>query len=338
MKAAVAQSGTIRIDDVDVPEPASGEVQVKVAAAGLNAADKGVITGHHVRGMSITRPVTGEPSSEPLRFGMEFAGVVSAVGDDVTGVAVGDEVMGRAGASFSEYVVVPAQDVLPKPPGMSFTDAAAIPVTFVTAHDALVTLGRFEAGQHVLVNGISSGVGIAALQLARMFGAATIVGTARNRDRLDDVAQHGIAMDLPLDTADPDFVDKVLEATGGHGVDVVVDSIGAPEWPQHLQVLALGGRLVSVGRSGGKVTEVDLDEVARKRVSIIGATFRTRDRAEVDAVAGRAAGPITEGFATGALKVVVDRVFPLHEVAQAESWLTSGKRIGKVVLSIPGAE
>ncbi|PRZ41899.1 NADPH2:quinone reductase [Antricoccus suffuscus] len=334
MKAAVAEDGTIRIDDVAVPEPGAGEVQIKVAAAGLNAADKGLITGHYIRGTSITKPTASETATGPIRFGMEVSGVVSAVGADVSGSAVGDEVMARANGAFAEYVVTPAADIFAKPAGLSFTDAAAVPVTFITAHDALSTLGGLQEGQHVLVNAVSSGVGVAALQLAKLLGAATIVGTARNRDRLADLAEHGIATDLALDTADPQFIDKVLDATDGHGIDVIVDSVGSPEWAQHLQVLAIGGRLVSVGRSGGTSADVDLDEVARKRVSLIGATFRTRSREETSAVVRRAADVIVDGFAAGNLKVIVDRVFPLEDVAQAESWMTSGKRIGKVVVEL----
>ncbi len=338
MKAAVAENGTIRIDDVDVPDPGAADVQIKVAAAGLNAADKGLITGHYIRGTSITKPASAAAMAGPIRFGMEVSGIVTAVGADVSGIKVGDEVMARSGGAFAEYVVTPAADVLAKPADLSFTDAAAVPVTFITAHDALSTLGGLQAGQHVLVNAVSSGVGVAALQLAKLLGAATVICTARNRDRLADLVEHGIAMDLALDTADPQFIDKVLDATGGHGVDVIVDSVGSPEWAQHLQVLAIGGRLVSVGRSGGTSAEVDLDEVARKRVSIIGATFRTRSREETSAVVRRAADVIVDGFAAGKLKVVVDRVFPLVQVAQAESWMTSGKRIGKVIVEMPTIE
>lgn len=335
MKAALAEDGTIRIDEVGVPDPGADEVQIKVAAAGLNAADKGLITGHYIRGTSITKPTPGEALSGPIRFGMEVSGVITVVGASVSGFTVGDEVMARSGGAYAEYVVTPAADVLTKPADLSFTDAAAVPVTFITAHDALSTLGGLHAGQHVLVNAVSSGVGVAALQLAKLLGATTVVGTARNRDRLTDLAEHGIAMDLALDTADPQFIDKVLDATGGHGVDVIVDSVGSPEWAQHLQVLAIGGRLVSVGRSGGTSAEVDLDEVARKRVSLIGATFRTRSREETSAVVRRAADLIVDGFVAGKLKVIVDRVFPLEDIAQAESWMTSGKRIGKVVVEMP---
>ena len=335
MKAALAEGGKIRIDELDVPEPGPDEVQIKVNAAGLNAADKSLITGHYVIGNSVVKPQSGEAAAGPLRFGIEVSGVVSTIGAEVTTYAVGDAVMARCRGGFSEYVVTPASDVMAKPGNLSFTEAAAVPVTFITAHNALMTLGQFERGAHVLINGVSSGVGVAALQLAKTLGAATVVGTARNRDRLENLSEHGIAIDVPVDTADPQFIDKILEATGGHGVDVIVDSVGAPEWEQNLQVLAIGGRLVSVGRSGGTTAKVDFDEIARKRVSIIGATFRTRSREETSAVVQAAALVIVDGLSTGDLKVIVDRVFPLQEVTQAESWLTSGKKIGKVVVAMP---
>jgi NADPH2:quinone reductase len=186
----------------------------------------------------------------------------------------------------------------------------------------------------VLVNAASSGVGVAALQLARLLGAGRLIASSTRTSKLEALSAAGIAFDVGLVAGAADFAERCLEATDGLGVDVVIDSVGGPAWAESLAAAALGGRIVSVGRLGGLTAEVNLDEVARKRVSLVGVTFRTRSADQAAAVTRGAAADILPALSDGRLKVLVDRTFPLREAAAAEEYLHADQHVGKVVLLV----
>jgi NADPH2:quinone reductase len=332
MRAAVAEAGKVEVREVPVPEPGPGQLLLRVHAAGLNAADRLLIAGHYRVGASV-RPPSASPAG-PVPVGTEAAGEVVAVGADVTGFASGDRVMAMGRGAFAEYAAFDAGRALHIPAGLGWVEAAAVPVVYATAHDALATAGRLVPGESVLVNAASSGVGVAVLQLARLLGAGLVIGTSTSPAKFDRLRAAGVPLDVALDGSAADLGEQLLAATGGEGVDVVVDSVGGTSWPSTLAAAALGGRVVSVGRLGGTRADVDLDELARKRVSLVGVSFRTRSGAAAAEVFAAAGPVVLPGLADGRLRVLVDRTFPLAEVASAEDHLGAGGHIGKVVLTV----
>src|SRR3954463_8957004 len=242
----------ITIGEVPKPEVGKDHIRVKVHAAGLNRADliqrRGQYPAPH-----------GWPANIP---GLEYAGEVEAIRPGVTRWRVGDRVMGLVGGGAqAEHVVVHQDEVLPIPAGLSFAEAAAIPEVFLTAYDALVTRGRLEAGERVLVHAVGSGVGTAAAQIAKHLGA-TVLGTSRSADKLARATVYGL--DTGIDTSQSGFRDAV-----GDPVDVVLDVLGGPAFADNLLVRAPRGRLVLLGMLAGSRTTADLGPVLRKRLEII---------------------------------------------------------------------
>lgn len=307
---------SLRMVCVDPPVPGDGQVQIKVAAAGVNRADLRRTQAHF--------DVAG-----PVVAGLEVAGRVSAIGPGVDGLKPGDRVAAMAPGGYAEFAVADEVSTLKIPDGVPFERAAALAVWYQTAHDALVTAGRFRAGDAVLITAAKSGVGLAAAQCARALGAGPIIGTVRN----DDDRLSGIGFDA-IHTGPPDTLDDaVRRETDGRGADVVIDMVGAGMVPALMDAAALGGRIVSVGRMGGFHADVDFDKLALKRLSLIGVTFRTRTRDDKrrvrDATLADLAGPLSDGR----IQPVLDRVFPLEEALAAQEHMRANKHFGKVVLS-----
>lgn len=340
MRAIVARNGQIEVADRPEPVPGPNQLLVRMRGAALNRADVAMAAGAYRVGATLS---AGGPATPPpeIVLGGDVAGEVVALGPGAdapfaTGTfAVGDRVMAMARGCYAEFVLVDAARAFPVPVNLSCAEAAAVPVTFCTAHDALRTAGRVVSGESVLVNAASSGVGVAALQLARLAGAGTIVACSTSAAKLDALAAAGIGFDAGVVAGDADVVGQIVAATGGKGVDVVIDSVAAAAWPTNLAAAALGGRIVQVGRLGGRLAEVDFDEVARKRVSLVGVTFRTRSAAEAGAVAAAFAADALPAFADGRLRALVDRTFPLEEAAHALAQLTTDQHLGKIVLVGP---
>jgi len=316
------QGATRELRDIPVPDPGSGQVVVAVRASGTNR-------GELIRGADLR---SGSATAKPARAGTEFAGEIAGLGDGVSGWKQGDRVMGRAAGSYAEYVVTPERALMRIPEGMSWAEAAAIPNVFVTAHDALVTNAAVAPGEAVVVTAGSSGVGTAAIQIARHIGATPVLATTRSPAKAAALRALG-AHDV-VDAREAGWVDAVLRATAGRGVDVIIDHVGGPMLADNIRVLALKGRLVSVGRNAGRVGDCDLDEVARKRASIIGVTFRTRTPEESLACSERFAAHLLEAFAKGTLKPVLDRTFPFERLADAHAYMLSDAQVGKIVLTI----
>jgi NADPH:quinone reductase len=317
MHAVYAVDGMAVDLEVPLPIPGPTEILVKVKAAGVNAADLG----------RLRRSRTGP--AVPL--GAEVAGIVVALGTAARGFSPGDAVMGMCSAGFAEFAAVDVGTCLPVPAGLGWTAAAGACVSFVTAHDALVTAGRLRPGHSVLVNAVSSGIGLAALQLARRLGAGLTIAISGSQQKLDRLDELGVRFDRGL-TSGSEAAAACSAATGGAGVDIAIDSVGAAEWDTTVTAMALGGRIVSVGRLGGDTVSVNLDELARRRLSLVGVTFRTRSRAEASAVFERASHVLLPALEQGVLRVVVDGVYSFANVADAIGGMTAATKLGKIIL------
>lgn len=324
MKAAVvANPKGFEIAEIDAPRPGADEVLIRVRAAALNHADLGVLAGRK-------HGAIGGPGTV---IGMEWAGEVLDVGGKVTEFRVGDRVMASGQAALAQQAVADRGRVLPLPRELGWEAAAALPVAIQTMHDAIATHGQLRAGQSVLIQGASSSVGLMGLRIARHLGAAVVIGTSRNAPSRGQLANFGAH--LALDSGDPQFVQQVLDATGGRGVDVVVDMLSGPFVNALLAATAIGGRIVNVGRLAGQRAEVDFDLHALRRIEYIGVTFRTRSVAEVRELVDRMRADLWPALQTGALELPVAKVYPLERLGDAFAQLREGGHLGKLVVTMP---
>ncbi|MBL8608470.1 MAG: NAD(P)H-quinone oxidoreductase [Myxococcales bacterium] len=312
----------LELREVAEPSPSSGEVRVRVRATAVNRADL-------LQRMGLYPAPPGDPQDVP---GLELAGEIDAVGPGVTEWRVGDRVYGLVGGgAYAEKVVVHARAIAAMPARLSFEEAAAIPEATLTAYDAMVEQAGLGAGDNVLVNAAGSGVGTAAVQIARALGAF-VVGTARSQDKLDRAAALGL--DRGVLPADGRFADAVRAATGGRGVDVVLELVGGNYLEEDILACAERGRVVVVGLVGGATAGVALALLLKKRLRIFGTVLRSRPLEEKIAAAqllGRRIGPLVE---RGAVKPVVDAVLPLDRAGEAHRLVASNATFGKIVLSV----
>ena len=326
MKAIFAvlgpEGGSFEMREIPVPAPAAGEALIAIRAAGTN------------RGELLQRPLLRSSNSalRPMRAGIEFAGEIAALGEGVAGWKAGDRVMGRGAGCYAEYAVVNRRALMRMPDGMPWAEAAAIPNVFVTAHDAIVTAAAVKRGESVMVTAGSSGVGTAAIQIARVIGANPVIATTRSPTKAD--ALRSLGAGIVTDANRPGWADEIIAATEKRGVDAIIDQVGGPMLPENIRALAVKGRLVSVGRNAGNVGDCNLDEVARKRVSIIGVTFRTRTAEEALVCGERFAADMLDAFTSGAMRPVLDRAFPLERIGDAHAYMLSDAQIGKIVLTV----
>jgi NADPH:quinone reductase len=310
----------LELREVPAPEPGRGEVRVRVRATAVNRADLLQRLGRYPA-------PPGVPADIP---GLELAGEVDALGPDVEGLALGDRVFGLCGGgAYAEAIVVHARAVAPIPPGMSFTDAAALPEAFITAWDALVTQAGLAAGETVLIHAVGSGVGTAAVQIAAAVGARA-VGTARTAAKLARARALGLEAGVTVD--DGRFAAGVQQTAGA--VDVVLDLVGGPYVAEDLRCLALHGRLIVVGLLAGNRAELDLSVLLQKRIRVFGTVLRARPLEEKIAVTRTFVRHVVPLLARGAVKPVVDRVFPLARAADAHAHLESNDVFGKLVLEV----
>ncbi len=311
---------------VEVPDPAPGpgQVSVSVHATGVNRADL-----LQRRGGYPAPP--GVPSDIP---GLEFAGVVEDVGEGVDESTVGSWVMGLlGGGGYAERVVTELSHAIRMPEGMQFVEAAAVPEAFCTAYDALVLQGGLRPGMSVLVHAAGSGVGTAALQVARAFGAERVFGTA-SAEKLRSIAERSLPLDVPIDYQRQSFRDVIRKETGGQGVDLVLDLVGAPYWSDNVASLANRGRLLLVGLIGGTMAQMNLGVLMRRRITVIGTVLRSRSADEKTELTARASEDLAPRFASGELHAVVDRVFPLGRATEAHEWMEANRNSGKIVLRV----
>ena len=330
MRAVVITSHSgvdgIGVQEVDAPPaPGADRVRVRVRAAGLNRAD--ILQR---RGSYPAPP--GYPQNIP---GMEFAGEVESIGEAVRALKVGDRVFGiTAGAAQADLVVVPESNLARIPPELDWVQAGAMPETFITAHDALFTRAGLHMGERVLVHAAASGVGTAAIQLGHASGA-TVYGTSRTADKLERIRDLNLGLDASVAVGDTPakFVEAVQDWTAGAGVDVILDLVGGNYFPANLDALASQGRLICVGTMAGAKSEIDLGLIMRKRAAIIGTMLRGRSIEEKAEATRLFASSVLPLVSRGAIRPVIDRVFPVDEIRQAHERMESNVGFGKIVLT-----
>ncbi|SCL15344.1 putative NAD(P)H quinone oxidoreductase, PIG3 family [Micromonospora rhizosphaerae] len=304
--------------EVPDPEPGPGEVIVEVRASGVNRADLLQRQGHYP-----------PPPGAPAYPGLECSGVIRAIGPEVTGWQVGQEVCALlAGGGYAERVAVPAGQLLPVPAGVDLVEAAALPEVACTVWSNVVALGRLAKGETLLLHGGGSGIGTFAIQLGVALGA-TVVVTARaaKHDRLRELgAAHTI------DYREQDFVEEVRRVTDGRGADLILDIVGAAYLPRNVAALATGGRLVVIGLQGGRKGELDLGALLAKRASVAATSLRSRplaEKAEIVRGVREQVWPLVE---SGAIRPIVDRLVRMADAEDAHRLVETSDHLGKVLL------
>lgn len=326
MRAAVITSygdeSVLEILDVDVPEPGPEEVRVKVVASALNRADL------------LQRM---DPYPQPFGAGqveipgMEFAGVVDAVGARVQASKPGDEVMGIvAGEAQAEFVITHERLLMQIPAGLELVDAAAIPEVFITAYDALVVQGGLTSGRRCLVHAGASGVGTAAIQLAKAIGAR--IAVTCSQAKVDACRELGA--DLVIDYGVDDFAEVVAGWTDNAGVDVVLDVIGGEYLTRNIASVRVGGRIIQVGVMGSQDAKFSLGMLFPKRASLIGTVLRSRPLEQKIAIAQQVSAEVLPMFESGRLRPVIDSRFDLADIADAHRYMASNANIGKIMIDI----
>ncbi len=311
----------LELRDVPTPTPSRGEVRIRVHATAVNRADLLQRQGRYAA-----------PPDAPQDIpGLEYAGVVDALGEGVTEVVKGDRVFGIVGGgSYAEYLVAHARTVVKIPEGMPFVEAAAVPEAFITAYDAMVTQGALTTGETVLISAVGSGVGTAATQIARALGAR-VIGSARTESKLERA--RALGMDDGIVPDGGKFAERVLELTEKRGVDVVVELVGGAYVSENMGCIAKRGRIVVVGLVGGARADIDLAALLHKRATIIGTVLRARPLEEKIAVSTTFARHVVPLLDARACKPVVDRVLALAEAGAAHSYVADNQGFGKVVLT-----
>jgi NADPH2:quinone reductase len=309
----------MRLEEVDTPIPAQGEVLVKIAAAGINYADIA-----QRRGAYLTRTYT------PMTLGFEAAGIIIAHGPGVSSPPIGTRVVAFVNGGYAEYASASATNLIPIPDSLDFARAAAFPVQGLTAYQTLRESGRLQPGESVLVHAAAGGVGTLAVQLARLMGASKVIGTASNEQKRELVRSLGA--DAAIDYTQEDWVEQVKQATGGRGVDIVLEVVGGKITEQSLQCLAPFGRLVVIGAASGERPQFSGIQLMYKNLSVVGywltAWLNRPDRIAAATI------ELMQYLATGSLQIVVGQAFPLAEAADAHRAIAARQTTGKVVLLV----
>jgi NADPH2:quinone reductase len=312
----------LEIADVPTPEPKADELLVRVRAAGVNRADTLQRRGHYP-------PPPGYPEDIP---GLEYAGEIAALGSHVRHFHAGQRVFGlTAGGAQAEFLITPEVLTLSTPEGLTDVEAGAIPEAYITADDALFANGALRPGETVLVHAVGSGVGIAAMQIAKSNGCR-VLGTSRHQEKLDRAVELGL--DLPIDVTTQLFDDVAMRATHGRGVDVIIDFVGADYFERNLNALAEKGRLVFVSTLSGAQVQLPIDVMMGKRLRFAGTMLRRRSIEEKTAATRAFADRVLPLLANRAIAVPIDHVFPLAEAAAAHRYMEENKNFGKIVLKL----
>jgi len=319
-----AGSPVPQLGEIPDPRPGRGEVLVRIRATAMNRADLLQIRGLYP-----------SPPGESEVPGLECAGEIEELGEEVNGWQPGDRVMALlGGGGHAEKAVAPVGQLMRIPAGLSFEEAAALPEVAITSWTNLAYEGRLREGQSVLITAAASGVGIFAVQLARELGAAQVLVAGRSLDRLEKLRELGADTCLELDGW---FPKAVRDATAGNGVDLIVDLAGGSEVGTHLKALKVGGRLVLVGILAGARAEIDLADLLRRRLQIVGSVLRARTRAEKARLVADFLAFASPRLEDGRLRPIVHKIYPLREIAEAYAQMEEGGVFGKLVLSVGGS-
>ncbi|GMU93412.1 MAG: NAD(P)H quinone oxidoreductase [Candidatus Hydrogenedentota bacterium] len=319
MRVSVIRFGgpeVLAVEDVPAPEPAEGQALVKVAAAGINYADIMQREGLYPNG-----------PKPPFGAGFEVSGVVERVADDVTQWKPGDEVLGICEAGYSEYVVADAARLLPKPAGLSFAEAAAIPCQYLTAYHALLTLAGLKAGHTVLLHAAAGGLGSVMVQIAKNVGA-TVIGTCSSDEKCELLAE--LNCDYPINYAKRDFVTEVKRITNGAGCELIVESVGGDVFDKSLKCLKSRGRLITIGVASRQPSSVTTLQLLPNNYTVSG--FHLMGYAGDAEAMMNAIRDLHEWLGAGKLRFVAKHTFPLANAADAQQFISDRKSVGKVVL------
>ena len=313
-----AASVALEQRDVPRPEPKEGQLLVAVKATSFN------------RGEMIVGRGTHAPAAKTA--GGDCAGEVFAIGPGVSGFTVGERVMGRCAGGFAEYATMDAREALRIPQRLSWEQAAATPLSFMVVHDMLVTHGHLASGEWLLITGVSSGVGVAALQVAKLMGAK-VIGTSGSAEKLSKLERLGL--DIGVKTRGLGFQEPAMQATGGKGVNLVVNNVGGTVFAECIRCLAYEGRLATVGYLDRTLTaEIDLAALHAKRLNLFGVSNKLRSPAQRAETVRAFEKDFLPYFAEGRLSPVIDRVFAFSDVPAAHAYFDSNAMIGKVVVRL----
>lgn len=306
--------------EVAIPDPAPGEVRIRVASAGVNRADIMQRKGFY-----------DPPPGSSAYPGLEVSGTVDALGEGVEGWSLGDEVCALlVGGGYAEQVCVPESQVLPVPAGVALEDAAALPEVVCTVWSNVFMTANLLPGQTLLVHGGSSGIGTMAIQLAREVGARVAV-TAGSSAKLE--ACRALGAEVLVNYREQDFVEEVRAATGGAGADVILDNMGAKYLARNIDALAVNGRLVVIGLQGGARAEIDLNALLRKRAAVIATSLRARPPTEKAAIVAAVREHVWPLVEAGRVRPVVHSRHPLADAAAAHREMEESAHIGKILLT-----
>jgi NADPH:quinone reductase len=303
------------------PSPNGKEVLVRVRASALNRAD-----------LLQRKGLYPAPKGFPERIlGLEFAGEVAEIGDQATNFKIGDRVFGiTAGGAQAEFLLTDESLLAKIPENLSFPQAAAIPEAFITAHDAIFTNGNLQTDETLLIHAVGSGVGLAALQLAKAKNIK-VFGTSRTADKLEECKKFDLDEGIVVSN-ETNFAEIIREKNDGKGVDVILDLVGAGYFAANIESLNLKGRIVFVGTTSGSKAELNFSQVMSKRLKIIGTVLRSRPTAEKAEATRKFAEEVVPLLADGTLKPNIDKVFKMEDVKESHEYLESNASFGKVVL------
>jgi NADPH:quinone reductase-like Zn-dependent oxidoreductase len=309
----------LELRELPIPQPQAGELLVKVHAASLNR-------GEFLSSPSLAQGGGAAPA------GSDCAGEVSAIGAGVAGWKIGDRVMGTARGAYAEYAILDVRLAHPVSDQLSWEQAAAAPITFMVTHDMLWANGHLQAGEWLLVTGISSGVGVACLQSAKAIGAK-VIGTSGSRAKLDRLKPLGL--DVAIETRKPDFAQAVLDATAGKGADLVVNNVGGSVFAECVRCMAFQGRLATVGYLDRTFkAEIDLARLHSQRLHVFGVSAKHRPVHERAAMLVTFRRDLLPLLNEGRIKPLVDKIFTLEDLPKARAYMESDAQVGKIVLKV----
>jgi NADPH:quinone reductase len=311
-------TAVIEIRDVERAVPSAKQIEIRVRAAGLNR-------GEFILSHGLHKPGTAKA------IGMEAAGEVVACGESVKNIKIGDRVMGRCPGAFAEYALMDQAEAMPMPTNLSWEQAAAIPLTAMVVFDMVVIQGHLRAGEWVLIPGVTSGVGVTALALAKALGAK-VIGTSGSQSKLDRLQSEGL--DLGLCTRKPDFYEAVMRATGGQGINLVINTVGGSMFAECIRAMAFEGRLATVGYVDNVLNaDIDIQALHTKRLTLFGVSNKLRTPVQRSEAVPAFKEQVLPLIHEGKMKPIIECVFPFHDLIAAKEMMDTNQHLGKIILN-----